>query len=43
MPALDFAISATGRNTFNELLACGIPAIFIPKVRGYDDQYRRAK
>ncbi|AFM03795.1 putative glycosyl transferase [Bernardetia litoralis DSM 6794] len=43
MPALDFAISATGYNTFHELLACGIPTIFIPKVRGYDDQYGRAR
>jgi predicted glycosyltransferase len=43
MPALDFAISATGYNTFNELLACQIPTIFIPKARGYDDQYGRAK
>ena len=43
MPAVDFAISATGYNTFHELLACKIPTIFIPKVRGYDDQYGRAK
>ncbi len=43
MPALDFAISATGYNTFHELLSCGIPTIFIPKSRGYDDQYGRAK
>ncbi|WP_375563195.1 glycosyltransferase [Bernardetia sp. OM2101] len=43
MPALDFAISATGYNTFHELLACQIPTIFIPKARGYDDQYGRAK
>ena len=43
MPALDFAISATGYNTFHELLCCGIPTIFIPKSRGYDDQYGRAK
>ncbi|WP_338759678.1 glycosyltransferase [Bernardetia sp. ABR2-2B] len=43
IPALDLAISATGYNTFHELLACGIPTIFIPKSRGYDDQYGRAK
>ena len=43
MPALDFAISAAGYNTFNELLTCGIPTIFIPKARGFDDQYGRAK
>lgn len=43
MPALDFAISATGYNTFHELLVCEIPTIFIPKARGYDDQYGRAK
>jgi len=43
MPALDFAISAAGYNTFNELLSCGIPTIFVPKSRGYDDQYGRAK
>ncbi len=43
MPAFDFAISAAGYNTFHELLTCGIPTIFIPKSRGYDDQYGRAK
>ena len=43
MPALDAAISATGYNTFHELLACEVPTIFIPKSRGYDDQYSRAK
>ena len=43
MPALDFAISAAGYNTFNELLCCGVPTIFIPKSRGFDDQYGRAK
>ena len=43
MPAFDYAISAAGYNTFHELLACGIPTIFIPKSRGYDDQYGRAK
>ncbi|WP_291722783.1 glycosyltransferase [Bernardetia sp.] len=43
MPAFDCAISATGYNTFHELLACQIPTIFIPKSRGYDDQYSRAK
>ena len=43
MPAFDYAISAAGYNTFHELLACGIPSIFIPKSRGYDDQYGRAK
>ena len=43
MPALDCAISATGYNTFHELLSCSVPTIFIPKPRGYDDQYGRAK
>lgn len=43
MPILDYAISAAGYNTFNELLTCGIPTIFIPKLRGFDDQYGRAK
>ncbi|PIY11255.1 MAG: hypothetical protein COZ18_04375 [Flexibacter sp. CG_4_10_14_3_um_filter_32_15] len=43
MSAFDYAISAAGYNTFHELLACGIPTIFIPKSRGYDDQYGRAK
>lgn len=43
MPAIDYAISAAGYNTFHELLTCGTPTIFIPKSRGYDDQYGRAK
>ncbi len=41
--ALDLAISGAGYNTFHELLYFGIPSIFIPKVRGYDDQLARAK
>jgi len=43
MPIFDCAISAAGYNTLNELLSCGIPTIFIPKTRGFDDQYGRAK
>ena len=42
MSAFDIAISATGYNTFHELLYHGIPSIFIPKSRGMDDQYARA-
>jgi UDP:flavonoid glycosyltransferase YjiC (YdhE family) len=42
MNVFDIAISATGYNTFHELMYTGIPSIFIPKLRGLDDQETRA-
>jgi len=42
MNAFDIAISGAGYNTFHELLFCGVPSIFIPKLRMYDDQEKRA-
>ncbi len=41
--AVDIAISAAGYNTFHELMHHGVPTIFIPRERGWDDQYERAK
>jgi predicted glycosyltransferase len=41
--ALDMAISASGYNTFHELMHFGVPTIFIPRPRGYDDQLERAE
>lgn len=40
---IDWAISAAGYNAFHELLHAGIATIFIPRQRGLDDQYFRAK
>ena len=42
MYGVDMAISGAGYNTFHELIYFGIPTIFIPKTRGYDDQAARA-
>jgi UDP-N-acetylglucosamine--N-acetylmuramyl-(pentapeptide) pyrophosphoryl-undecaprenol N-acetylglucosamine transferase len=39
---IDLAVAAAGYNTFHELLYFGIPTVFIPKPRGYDDQSARA-
>ncbi|MES2731997.1 MAG: glycosyltransferase [Bacteroidota bacterium] len=39
---VDFALAAAGYNTFHELMHFGVPTIFIPKPRGYDDQLARA-
>ncbi|MFC1964499.1 methyltransferase domain-containing protein [Chloroflexota bacterium] len=41
--AFDLAISASGYNTFNELMYFGIPSIFVPSLAaGADDQAGRA-
>ncbi|MES2765078.1 MAG: hypothetical protein V4642_04375 [Bacteroidota bacterium] len=39
--AFDFAVSAGGYNSVYELLYCGIPTIFYPQTRLYDDQNAR--
>lgn len=41
--AFDLAISGAGYNTFHELLCAGVPTLFVPKLRGYDDQQARAE
>lgn len=41
-PAMDMAVSAAGYNTFNELMAAGVPTVFAPLSAGADDQYDRA-
>ena len=42
--AFDFAVSATGYNTFHELVRFGVPTIFIPKPEtSLDDQDARAR
>lgn len=40
--AFDAAITAGGFNSVNELMHCGIPCVFLPQERKYDDQYSRA-
>ena len=43
-PAFDFTVSAAGYNTFHEVLAYGIPSVFIANTHGsMDDQASRAR
>jgi hypothetical protein len=39
--AFDAAVSAGGYNAFNELMFCGVPAVFAPQPRVSDDQAER--
>ncbi len=41
--AFDCALTAGGFNSVNELLHCGIPCLFLPQERKYDDQFLRAQ
>jgi len=41
--AFDFAVSAAGYNAFHELLAAGVPTLFVPMRRQSDDQAARAR
>ena len=41
--AFDLAIAAAGYNAFHELLAHGVPSLFVPMPRQIDDQAARAR
>ncbi len=41
--AFDMAVSASGYNGFHELIAFGVPTLFVPMVRNTDDQFARAR
>jgi UDP:flavonoid glycosyltransferase YjiC (YdhE family) len=41
--AFDAAVSAAGYNSVAELLHIGVPTVLIPRQRGLDDQFARAK
>ncbi len=41
--AFDCALTAGGFNSVNELLHCGIPCLFLPQQRRYDDQFLRVE
>lgn len=41
--AFDAAIAAAGYNGVHELLPAGVPTVFIPNIRGTDDQASRAR
>lgn len=41
--AFDAAVSAAGYNAFHELLALGVPSLFVPIARQTDDQAARAR
>jgi UDP-N-acetylglucosamine:LPS N-acetylglucosamine transferase len=43
MPAADVVVSGGGYHSFHELRAVGIPAVFIPQRRRYDDQHERVR
>jgi len=43
LAAFDAGICATGYNGVHELLAAGLPTVFISNIRGMDDQEARAK
>jgi hypothetical protein len=40
---IDLVIGASGYNLFHEAQACGIPAIYLPQPRRFDDQHWRAR
>jgi predicted glycosyltransferase len=40
--AFEAAITAGGFNTVGELMHCGVPCLFLPRPRGWDDQEARA-
>jgi hypothetical protein len=41
--AFDMAIAAAGYNAFHELIAFGVPSLFLPMDRNTDDQHARAR
>lgn len=41
--AFDFAVAACGYNAFHELIAFGVPSLFVPMPRNTDDQFARAR
>jgi hypothetical protein len=41
--AFDLAIAASGYNAFHELIAFGVPSLFVPMPRDTDDQAARAR
>lgn len=41
--AFDVAVSASGYNGFHELIAFGVPTLFVPMARNTDDQFARAR
>ncbi|MHB9026978.1 MAG: hypothetical protein ACYC7E_22815 [Armatimonadota bacterium] len=40
---VDLVVGASGYNLFHETQACGVPAIFLPQPRRFDDQRWRAR
>ncbi|MHB2015679.1 MAG: glycosyltransferase [Candidatus Xenobia bacterium] len=42
LPACDVAVSAAGYNSFYELMAAGVPTVFLPQEKVADDQAARA-
>lgn len=43
LPAADVVVSAGGYHAFHEVRAAGVPAVFVPQWRRYDDQAARVR
>lgn len=43
LAAFDLAVAAAGYNAFHELIAAGVPALYVPMSRQTDDQAARAR
>ncbi len=41
--AFDAAVAAAGYNAYHELIALGVPSLFVPMARNTDDQPARAR
>ena len=43
LPAADVVVSAGGYHAWHEIMASGVPAVFLPQRRQYDSQHRRVR
>jgi hypothetical protein len=43
LPAADVVVAAGGYHAYHEVRAAGVPAVFVPQWRRYDDQAERVR